>query len=514
MSALEKALRQIGQARHARGGDVPMQPWMPKIMFAPEPVAKRRSRWGTVVVLVMVLLGVTASWWHSGLLTLGLEDFLARWRSAPVVTRPVAAPPSPVSAEASDPAPLASPPPLVTSSSPVPMPTFPQEAVLPETLLKPTRREGAEKNFAAPAWHKAAEQMWRMNLWKESSRMWLSGLKTENPGMAMLVIADNLGLSQARRQHAAWASHFPVMALPRKGGANHRWVVFALPLAADLERTRQLLSLAQGKPIQVDRWAQWQEVFESMDMLVVDGASAPVAASVPAVPSASKAVVPGAAVAQPRPSATATQAAQVTFKSPTPSTEVDSQNAASSKADVEPPQLSRTEAQKLSASGPVSSAAKAIDVDFQVVEKSLARGEHQAALDAALRLEKYIGENWRTRYLSGVALMGLTRWDQAIVALSRAQDLNPGHVMVALYHSVALQERGEHAKAIEVLARAQESQPLSPELWLNRGHSHQALGHKAEAKKAYSRFLELSVNRQDLTVQRSWVQNRLQKDNG
>jgi Flp pilus assembly protein TadD len=183
-------------------------------------------------------------------------------------------------------------------------------------------------------------------------------------------------------------------------------------------------------------------------------------------------------------------------------------------AAADAPQLSRTEAERLPASGPVSMAAKAIDVDFQTIEKSLGRGDHQGALEAVTKLEKYIGENWRTQYLSGVALMGLGRWDAAIAALGKAQMLNPRHAMAALYLSVALQERGEHGRAIQVLDKAQQLQPLSPELWLNQAHSYQALGQKAEARKAYTRFLDLSANRPDLVPQRTWVQNRLQKDNG
>ena len=511
MSALEKALRQIGQERHARGGDVPMQTWMPNIMFAPEPVAKRGWRRWAVAALVLSLLGAVWGLWLAELLPTGLKGFAVRGASDRVAAQAPAQPVQPPTV-AADTAPSSLPPPLVTFS---PSDSTPAEAAVSREIpLKAVQDAGADKGFSSPAWHKAADKMWRMNLWKESSRMWLSGLKTENPAMPMVVIADTLGLSQARRQYLAWASHFPVMALPRKGGANHRWVVFAVPSAADLDRTRRLLSLAQGKAITVDRLAQWQDAFESMDMLSVDSASPSVAVTAPSVSSSSKVATPGVAAVQSQSLAIAASPAQGPSKSPAPDVQIEAKISSPDKADVEPPQLSRTEAQRLSGTGPVSSAAKAIDVDFQMVEKSLARGENQAALDAASKLEKYIGENWRTRYLSGVALMGLSRWDQAIAALSRAQDLNPGHVMVALYHSVALQERGEHAKAIEVLARAQESQPLSPELWLNQGHSHQALGHKVEARKAYSRFLELSVNRQDLTVQRTWVQNRLQKDNG
>ena len=214
---------------------------------------------------------------------------------------------------------------------------------------------------------------------------------------------------------------------------------------------------------------------------------------------------------------TASAAAQVpTSNSPAPNSPAPRARQAADGDEVaaDAPQLSRTEAERLPTSGPVSMAAKAIDVDFQAIEKSLGRGDHQGALEAVGKLEKYIGENWRTQYLSGVALMGLGRWDAAITALGKAQTLNPRHAMAALYLSVALQERGEHGRAVQVLDKAQQVQPLSPELWLNQAHSYQALGQKAEARKAYTRFLDLSANRPDLAPQRTWVQNRLQKDNG
>lgn len=500
MSALEKALQQIGQERHARAGDAPPPAWMPGIMFADEPLARRGRRWLPAWVLVSSLLIASVSLWHWGLLPMSLNDFLSNSTSnhVPVQMRVT---------------PIEAPPPLVVFAPAVLTATEP--AVLPDAPTQSAQNLVSVKKSEVPAWHKAADQMWRMNLWKESSRMWLTGLKTENPDRTMLMIADHLGLSQARRQYTAWASHFPVIALPRKGGANNRWVVLAVPLAEDLERTRQLLSLAQGKQIAIDRLAQWQDAFESMALISVDTAPPTGAENAPAVAIQPKASLPALPAAKSSPAVTAAPAASVASSaSNLRTTDAETKSQPAGKSDVEPPQLSRTDATRLSGTGPVSSAAKAIDVDFQMVEKHLARAEHQAALDAVTKLEKYIGENWRTRYLSGVALMGLTRWEQAIAALSQAQDLNPNHVMVAVYHSVALQERGEHAKAIEVLGRALEAQPLSPELWLNKGHSHQALGHKAEARKSYNRFLELSVNRQDLSVQRVWVQNRLLKDNG
>lgn len=162
------------------------------------------------------------------------------------------------------------------------------------------------------------------------------------------------------------------------------------------------------------------------------------------------------------------------------------------------------------ASAPTATS-RAIDTDFQAIEKLLARGDHANAREAVNRLEQYTGQTWRTRYLAGVALSGLGRWDEAISALSIAQARNPGHPLVAVYHSVALQEKGEHAQALRALAQALDRHPAVPELWLNQGISLQAVGQGAEAVQAYQRFMDLSANRADLQAQRTWAQGRIQK---
>jgi tetratricopeptide (TPR) repeat protein len=380
------------------------------------------------------------------------------------------------------------------------------------TLAEPTSVPASAatgKKFTFPAWHKSGERLWSWGLWASASRAWLKGLQPEDPGLPLLLIADKQTLAQATRQYQAWAAHFPVVVVPKKATDQKLWLVLAVPAADELERARHLLLLAQGQTATVSILAQWQSSFESIDMIDVSSPKSQAAlassAALSTPPSAASATSPLPARAVPVSKAAAADL---------PVNDVDSKKAAASAGDAEPPQLSRTNAERLSRTGPVSPAAKAIDVEFQAIEKSLARGEHQEAWDAVVKLEKYIGRNWRTQYLAGVSLMGLARWDQATTALAKAQELNPGHTLVALYHSLALQERGEHAKAIQVLLKALDTQPQSPELWLNQAHSYQALGQKTEASKAYSRFMELSVQRPDLAEQRAWVNSRLQKDKG
>jgi tetratricopeptide (TPR) repeat protein len=507
MSALDQALRQIDQQRQWRD-KVPSQQGLMSEFYEPfVPARTRTSYWtsAALVVLSLALVGTwlaMAGWWSVPLKT------LSDWRSSgkPSVADAVALPSTPVSS-----APAPALPILVTPTTEAAALT-----VRPIESVKPGLVDPGNK-FIYPAWHKGGDRLWGWGLWEDASRSWLTGLKTQEPQTQMLLIADQLTQLQVTRRYATWSPLLPVVALPKSGVTKKRWVLLAVPAAHDMARAQDLFRMAQGQEATVEPWTHWQKVLrlnEGSDGAVAQAAQnmapapAVLAAPSPVTSPASRPAVPNAAaLASPPASARAIDPSQTKAQgeslvsSLTPSAQ-------------EPAQLSRTEAERLPTSGPVPPAAKAIDVDYQLIEKSLARGDHQAALEAAIKLEKYIGENWRTQYLAGVALMGLSRWEPAITALSKALELNPRHATAALYLSVALQERGEHARAIQVLGKALQLQPLSPELWLNQGHSHQALGQKVEAHKAYNRFLELSLNRQDLAVQRVWVQNRLQKDNG
>ncbi len=511
MSALDQALRQIDQQRQSRENAASSQGHLPEFYQPFEPAPSRTFYWMTaaLVVLSLALVGtwlVMAGWWLVPLKTLVHEDPTGK----PEV---VAALPSEL--VRSEPAPAL---PLTPTPTPTPTPTT---AASPSTVLatEPGKPGVVEPGnpFIYPAWHKSGDRLWGWGYWEDASLLWLTGMKSEAPGTQMLLIADQLTQLQVSRRYAAWSPLLPVVALPKFGVTKKRWLLLAVPAANDMARAQHLYRTVQGQEATVERWAHWQKVLrlnESSDgaaaqlaQSMAPPASAAIAGTSTVTPPAPRAAVPGAGVL-------ANPPASVRARDPSASKAQGESLGAMAPTPQEPAQLSRTEAGRLPASGPVPPTAKAIDVDYQWIEKSLARGEHQAALDAAIKLEKYIGENWRTQYLAGVALMGLSRWEPATAALSKAQELNPRHATAALYLSVALQERGEHARAIQVLDKAQQLQPLSPELWLNQGHSHQALGNQVEARKAYNRFLELSVNRQDLAGQRVWVQNRLQKDNG
>ena len=460
MSALEQALRQIEKERLDRKGDAGVRGIMPGIMLDSRGQVKE-SRRGLTIAVVLLSLACAGTWLMMlGFLPVGTQD-VSRWRaSIPSVgmlfsrTNHVAT----QEQASSDPgAPVAAPG-LAPAAAPVPVRNG--ATSLPITVasapVNPMQAPPAASNAVAP-----------------------------NAAVPNTAVSNTAPVSAAPAKPVSpQSAPMPLAAQPVAP------LKPPMPAPAAASVTAPVPALASPAPA-------------APRPLVVAAApqlAAPKVAAPAATPAASPVAKPMVAAAAPGVNA-AEDEPELVRKPVT-----------NSKTDAEPPQLSRTDTDRLSTTGQASAAAKAIDVDYQMIERSLARGDHQAALESVGKLEKYIGDNWRTRYLTGVALMGLNRWDQAIVALSKAQDLNPTHAMSALYLSVALQERGEHTRAIQVLDKALISLPNSPELWLNLGHSHDALGHKADAKTAYNRFMELSVNRQDLAGQRVWVLNRVQKD--
>lgn len=530
MSVLDKAPHQSEQQRQFLDDTAHMQRLMSEFSILVESAQRRPPFWmsAALAFLSLALVGtwlVMAAWWFAPLKTLSEWQLLNKpdVRSA-ITLDPVSSIPEPelplsvtatteaVSGPALDP--------TLESSDRLPVAAslgLANLLALPSSTLAAAKVSSIEPDkpglvnpsnkFVHPTWHKAAHQLWNWGRWEEASSSWLKGLSLEEPNTPLLLIADQLTQLQVTRQYAAWSPLLPVVALPKSGVIKKRWMLLAVPAASDMARAKQLLQIAQGQEARVERWTYWQKILR-----LSNGTESALAAT-------EQNVVPEVSAA---PSTVTSPALRNTVLSPFVASLARNSSVAKdqgqalegglAQSNQEQTLLSPTEPERLPGSGPVPLAVKADDVNYQKIEKFLVSGDYQSALDAAIKLEKYIGDNWRTHYLVGVAHMGLSRWDQAITALSQAHELNSRNATVGLYFSLALQERGEHVRAIQVLDKTQQLQPLSPELWLNLGHSHQALGHKVEARKAYKRFLELSVNRQDLAVQRAWVQNRLQKN--
>lgn len=491
MSVMEKALRQIDEQRLTGRARVNPEDYLsPEFPASPRPPRDlRNATWLTIVACVAAGSWYIASPHATTATSAQATEATEVTKAPPALAVPVVAPPA------------------ATAAQPV--------AATPDTAAP-----RPEKAPPAPAWLVQASHVWAAGLHQDAARLWLNGLRTLPSSTLALLVAEHQTLAQARALHAKWSAETPLVVLSQNSGATKRWMLLALPPAGEIDRVQQRLSADLGGPVTWGSVAQWVAplVATSAEPVANTDTKATQASALATAPKASTPLA--TASAQPTapikpPAATTPAPAPRSAPAPAATAPVAGPAAATPSVSrpVEPVQISRSDGAAERDKGRVAPASRVIDADYQHIEQLLARGEHGAALDSAQKLEQQIGVNWRTRYLNGVALSGLGRWPEATAALSEARQKNAGHARVALYLAVALQETREHARALEVLASASERHPELPELWLNQGHSLQALGRQGEATQAYQRFLALSANRPDLQVQREWVQGRLPKDN-
>lgn len=163
----------------------------------------------------------------------------------------------------------------------------------------------------------------------------------------------------------------------------------------------------------------------------------------------------------------------------------------------------------ISAQGTANSSAAEILRRFAEVERLLSQGQFDTAMSVVGQLETELGETWQTSYLKGTAAQGLRRWDDAIVALTRAHQLNPASMKVLLNRAICLQEVGKHEAALADLRQAIAMSPGTPELVANSAYSLDALGRPAEALVQYQKFLEMTAGRDEYAKLRAWASKRV-----
>jgi tetratricopeptide (TPR) repeat protein len=162
-----------------------------------------------------------------------------------------------------------------------------------------------------------------------------------------------------------------------------------------------------------------------------------------------------------------------------------------------------------SAQGMAKSSAAEIVRRFNEVERVLSQGQFEAVMNSVAQLEAELGETWQASYLKGMAAQGLRRWDDAIVALTRAHQLNPASIKVLLNRAICLQELGKHEAALADLRQATVLSPNTPELVANSAYSLDALGRPAEALVQYQKFLEMTAGRDEYVKLRAWASKRV-----
>jgi len=502
MSALEQALRQIDDQRQ----NAPRPQAAPTMMALPtEPLLVHALlRWVPALVLLLIAAASGAGYWlyRSG----SVHAFLSARTEAPAVGALVAP-------QAAQPV---NPPAQAAADAPVAWSA-------PATEATPARTEPSA--FERPEGFEQALQAWTSGQHAAAAQGWLQALRRLPPSTMALLLAEPDTAEQVNNAVLARAAVLPWLVIPGAPGSGPRWTVLVLTPAGELERTHAWLSRAGGAPLQWGTVAHWVARSEAAPAPSAPPAASP-AAPAPAVKAAPKAPVAPVAVPRPAPPApvakpvapapatTTTTTTTAAAAAPTGAATVSAAVSAAPAAPptrAEAPQLSRSAASETSAPANrnTPSAARSIESEFAAVEQDLAAARYDAALTRVGQLETSIGGNWRTRYLTGVALSGLSRWQEAVPMLTLAREGNPAHARVALYLSVAQQELGLHPAAIETLTQALGTHTGMPELWLNKAHSLQALDRGEEAAFHYRRFLELSANRPDLTQQRAWVQKQL-----
>jgi tetratricopeptide (TPR) repeat protein len=161
------------------------------------------------------------------------------------------------------------------------------------------------------------------------------------------------------------------------------------------------------------------------------------------------------------------------------------------------------------AQGTANSSAAEILRRFTAVERMLSQGQFDAALTTVGQVEAEVGETWQTSYLKGTAAQGLRRWDEAIVALTRAHQQNPASMKVLLNRAICLQEVGKHEAALDDLRQGTALSPSTPELVANSAYSLDALGRPADALVQYQKFLEMTAGRDEYAKLRAWASKRV-----
>lgn len=501
MSALEQALRQIDdQRQHPHKVQA-----MPAMMALPsEPLLVHTLlRWVPAALLLATVAAGGAGYW---LYTQGgWQRAFAPRNVAPATGTPVPPPTSPASPQA-------------TTVQPVLTTGIPPAGV--GTPL-----------FERPATFDQAVVAWTSGQHAQAAQLWLAGLRRLPPSTMALLLAEHQAPEQVNNTVLARAAALPWLVVPGTSNGGPGWTVLVLTPSGDLDRTHAALA-REGAALQWGTVAHWVARSEAP----LPGTPLPSIASGPQPPATGGNTLPSGAVntaqpplVAPRPPASTTTVAPapvVPAKPPTPAVAKPANAAAAAPSSApaapvaaaptnEPPLLSRSPATDISAIASSSAplAARAIENELASIEQDLSAARYDVALKRLGKLEENIGANWRTRYLTGVALSGLQRWREAVPMLTLARQGNTEHARVALYLSVAQQELGQHEAAIETLTKALVPHAGMPELWLNKAHSLQALGRGEEAAFHYRRFLDLSTNRQDLSQQRSWVQKLLdQKD--
>ncbi len=147
-----------------------------------------------------------------------------------------------------------------------------------------------------------------------------------------------------------------------------------------------------------------------------------------------------------------------------------------------------------------------IDEAIEQARVSLSRGRYQHALSTLERVGSVPDNRPDFWLVKGSAHLGIGQLDQAETAFDAAQALAPYNAQIAVQRAILKQERGDHAAALQILELFADRNPNVPEIFLNQGYSHQALGSTREARRSFRTFLIMTEGRSLYQPQRRVVE--------
>lgn len=148
----------------------------------------------------------------------------------------------------------------------------------------------------------------------------------------------------------------------------------------------------------------------------------------------------------------------------------------------------------------------------ELIERSrltLARGRYRQALSMLESPAPELQNRADYWLVKGSAHLGLGQLDLAEEAFAAAASLVPGNAQIAVQQAILKQELGDHPGALQILEAAAIDHPDVPEIFLNLGYSHQALGAYREAGRSFRAFLLMTEDRPLYTQQRNAVKEWL-----
>lgn len=160
---------------------------------------------------------------------------------------------------------------------------------------------------------------------------------------------------------------------------------------------------------------------------------------------------------------------------------------------------------------PVTAAVQADGVDeaIESARRALSAGRYWQALSALDSLEPVPETRADFWLIKGSAHLANGQLDLADAAFASAQSLAPENAQIAIQSAIVQQERGDHASALKILEDLATRYPTVPEVFLNQGYSHQAMGAVSEARHSFHTFLRMTEGRSLYSHQRKVVRDWL-----